>query len=413
MFSRRLKIRLDGGDDQVYRPGSRVSGHVEYKSPVEDRLASVTINLRGVIKLLQGSSVRKEQVELFHFSQDLFVGERTLEPKELFACSFEFILPAMTRLDRTGLYRGREHPLFHEQPQALPPSLSPKQSGHAQVIYGLCATAKRFQHVNGGLDQGRTVLLTAELDSLRFLPENTDLTPLAAQPSERRITLSGRRGWSIFPTRINASRQPKGVIVVVLNAPSMIVLGRDIPISFLVRFEGFENQGSSSPPPCYHKMTSVALEAKTHRRSTSPPYRLKNPEIRLKRLGTDHGYDSEPLATSIQARRFPSDAIHGWSPSFSSYGVARTYDLLVDITITCRNYNQEICAHFRVPNIKAVAPRSEVPPRRPGSLADIASWITYRPPHEDDGDELPPYRPRSVHGDATQRPTIEGGASDV
>ena len=405
MFTRRVRIRLDGGPHQTIRPGEILKGTVEYKSPADDRLSSLTVDFRGVSKVSDGISHRRnlsrpgreDQVELFHIRETLFQGMRTLERHKSHTWPFDFIFPANTGPNRTGLYTVTNDDRFDEQPHQMPPSLGPDQAEHGRITYHMYAVAERGHRSYGGDVAFWEEPVVHSIENIKcmpdVLPEMIQPTPAPSLEQTLRISPPPRRSLAQRVQHVVAGFGPQAAYTfkIVVNPPSMIILGNPIPISFLVRSVGEPSSDLSDPiPACIYKTTSVALLSKTYKRCTKVPYNKPWVEAKLKKLVTDHAIGGLPLDTSVQSRRFPSDVVKDWPPSFKSYSISRSYDLQIDITVRFDGQKQDVVARFEVPDITVIRPASEES-RLARRITDEAPppMPVSRP--EEDEEELPPY----------------------
>lgn len=405
MFKRRVRIRLDGGPDQTVRPGQILRGTVEYKSPAEDRLSSLTIDFRGVSKVHDGINPkrnlahpgREDQVELFHIRETLFQGNRTLEHHKSYTWPFDFVFPATTGPDRTGLYILADDDRFDEKPHHMPPSIGSDQAEHARVVYHMYAVAERGHRAYAGNVGFSEEPVVHNIENIRCMPdvllETMQPTPASALEQTFRIFPPPQRTLAQKVQHVVAGSGPEAshTFKIVVNPPSMIILGKPIPVSFLVRnISGSSPDLSRSIPVCTYKTTLVALMSKTYKRCTKVSYDKPWVETKLKRLVTDHAVGGLPLDTSVQARKFPSDVVKDWPPSFKSYSISRSYDLQIDITVRFEGQKQDIVAHFEVLDITVIRPASEASRLDRRVTNEAPPPMPPSPPRDDD-EELPPY----------------------
>jgi len=405
MFKRRVRIRLDGGPEQTIRPGQILRGTVEYKSPVEDRLSSLTIDFRGVTKVSDGLNPRRnlprhsreDQVELFHIRETIFQGIRTLEHHKSHTWPFDFIFPATTGPDRTRLYTVADDDRFDEKPHQMPPSIGSDQAEHARINYHMYAVAERGHRAYGGHVAFREEPVVHNIENLKYmpdvLPEMVQPTPAPSLEQIFGVFPPSRRSLAQMVQHAVASSGPQATYAfkVVVNPPSMIILGEPIPISFVIRNVSDPSPDLSYPvPACIYKTTSVSLTSKTYKRCTKVPYEKPWVETKLKKLVTDHAVGGLPLDTSVQARKFPSDVVKDWPPSFKSYSISRSYDLQVDITVRFEGQKQDVVAHFEVPDITVIRPASEESRLARRITNEAPPPMPVSPPRDVD-EELPPY----------------------
>ena len=410
MFQRRVRIKLDGGPNQTIGPGQILRGTVEYKSPADDRLSSLTIDFRGVSKVSDGIDPRRnlprpsreDQVELFHIRETLFQGNRTLEHHKSHTWPFDFIFPATTGPDRTNLYQVADDDNFDERPHQMPPSIGPDQAEHARISYHMYAVAERGHRAYGGHVASREEPVVHNIENLRYmpdvLPEMIHPTPAPSLEQTFRIFPPSRRSLvqKVHHALAGSGPQAAYTFKVVLNPPSMIILGKPIPISFLVRDVSDPSPDSLCPSPaCIYKTASLGLTSKTYKRCTKIPYDTPWVDMKLKKLITDHAVGGLPLDTSVQARKFPSDVVKDWPPSFKSYSISRSYDLQIDITVRFEGQKHDVVAHFEIADITVIRPASEESLLARTIINEAPPPMPVSPPRDDD-EELPPYE-AAVH----------------
>ena len=388
IFARKLRIKLYGGNDQTFYPGAQVAGLVEYKSPSDDKISSLTIDLRGVTKILprKGSQIREEHIELFHITEILLSQPMLIELRKPYTWSFTFTLPFQTGRDLSGKYTDRANPLFEEQPHSLPPSLGSDQSEDVRIEYQMYAVAKRpFRGVATVQDLQQTPVVH-NIESLRYTPEVSSFEPEAAQLQRQVLQISPSRTRKFSLKGSGVKGQPLPGLTIAAFIPSMVALGKDISIRYVVE----NDTNSDNTEECRRlqryspKLISLSLRASTYRRTASTSYTSLLAENKVQKLGINPADVNSPVESSTT---FSTKAVNEWPPSFKSYSISRAYVLLLDIAIT--DGKQDFEAEFEMPvtAIKFVA--TEILAARIASAVPPA--LPYRGPRDED-EELPPYQ---------------------
>ena len=390
MFKRKLRISLYGGNEQTFYPGAQVAGKVELKSPSDDKISSLTVDLRGVTKILprKGSQTREEHIELFHITEVLVSQPMFIEPRKPYSWNFTFALPFETGRDLSGKYKDGENSKFEEKPHSLPPSLLSDQSEEVRIEYQMYAVAKRpFRGVAMARDL-QQVPIVHNIESLRYTPEvlsaESDVTREHSHtfqvypPKKRKLSLKN-------PASVASAQQHPVRFMITASVPPMISLGEDVSVRYSLRH--YTNLGMVEGPEKLqyyaHKSMSLSLRVNTHRRTALDPHIPSLTETKSKKLVIRPTAGGSPQDSA----KFSTKEITDWPPSFKSYSIARTYDLLLEITVT--DGKQDFEAKFETPVtiVKRVAT---------GTLAarmasDVPPALPHMGPRGED-EELPPYQ---------------------
>ena len=352
MLGRELRIKLDGGNEQTFWPSAPVHGILTYKASGNDRLTSVSLDLRGVIKVSPsktGSSAagnakrpQTEHIELFHIFEKILPEPIFTEGRTL-TWTFTIVLPDFTGPDRSNdVYVDSGNQLFEEMPHRLPPSLGADQSGEVEIVYHMYAVALRRGIRGYGLtEQLQEAPVVYNLPSLLYYPDppvNVDESiPKVDQEWELVpiIPKQGRFSLKRSATRDSTNLAMSQSLVKTMNvkSPAMIVIGKNINIVLSIpAAEDAERSASASQIPL--KTLSVSLRALTHRRTRDTPHTPALTETLVMKLGPElsKGYrltSESPLSLSVH-----TDAVSTWPPTFKSYSVARTYELVIEATIS-------------------------------------------------------------------------------
>ena len=391
IFTRRVRIKLFGGNDQTFYPGAQVAGLVEYKSPSDDKLFSLVIDFRGVTKVLprKGSKIREEHIELFHITEVLLSQPISIEQRKPYTWGFTFTLPFQTGRDLSGKYSGGSTLLFEEQPHDLPPSLGVDQSKEVRIEYQMYAVAERPLGGVGVYRERHPALAVDNIESLRYTPEIPSSEPEVAQEYRQDVKVYPlkKRKFSFKDSDMaDYSQQPSARFTIVTSVLPTIALGDDIPILYTIHHSmGLGNIEEAGRPNHYtHKLMSLTLRAHTHRRTALTPHTSSLTETKAKRFTLEQGSGDALQGFSAN---FSTKAITDWPPSFKSYSIARAYNLLLEITVT--DGKQDFEVKFETPvNVVKCASRETLAARIASTVPPL---LPYTEPRRED-EELPPYQ---------------------
>ena len=401
MLSRRVRIKLHGGNDQILYPGAQVSGFVEYKSPSVERLTALTIDFRGVSRVTprKGSKFDREHIELFHITERLLREPMFTEGKKSHRWNFTFSMPIFTGPDRsTLLYSDSGNLLFDEKPHHLPPSLGSDQSDEVSIEYQMYAVANRAFRGYGATEQLQDEPLVHNLDNICYRPETESFRPEAPRILEQRFQMypPRQRKFSLrSPSLGDASQSPVRSFTIIASLPVTMALGESLPVTFQIKQDSARAaaDGFGDSNPYTLKQIYLSLIAHTHRRTAKAAHREAFTETTVKLLGVDKSMGTLSL-DSAKTRDVPTSKILGYPPTFKSYSISRAYELQLDITVVCEK--QVFEARFTEP-IKAVhvlSPEAELI-RRESHAPPPA--LPYLPPRNED-EALPSYG--ELHGEA-------------
>ncbi|KAL9099382.1 MAG: hypothetical protein Q9163_005111 [Psora crenata] len=348
MFTRRIRISLqvpyDDDGAPFFRPGAILSGQVSYKAPTSDRVSSITVDFRGE------SQVDSDKIQLFHRQyviKDDSSNYLDINSRQTYDFPFQFTAPEMTELDCTNGYPTSSPESFVDSHHPLPPSFGADQSRHAKIVYVIYATVTRVSSVGG---YRYHLPATHGISNLKCL--HTTLPRYEAiQPEPL--------GWFKQPmvespvpqnskTQLDAEVGALPVYQAVINVPSTAVLGEKIPLISIIC-------PKDRQPDCrIHAVdlnfsVSVSLQAETHSRHKSltgcPPIT----EIKALPLKTELPCTSTTAVGSPQSVGCCTKAAVSWPPSYKSYLVSRSYNLVVDISVNKKGSKANHIAHFQVP----------------------------------------------------------------
>ena len=397
VLTRKIRIKLDGGNEQTLHPEARPSGVVEYRSPSADILTSLQLVFRGVSKVLprKGAQGAQEHIELFHITQVLTAEAFQVKPGQLYSWPFTFDLPPRTGPDRSAAtYVDGGNPLFEERAHPLPPHLGADQSDAVRIEYHMYAVAQRSYNFGLSVAQHWEEPVVFNIDNVKYVPDVRELAEQPTQTLEKKfdVYLRQRRKLSLRTSSLeDTSQPPLHTFTLVVHMPSTFVLGEDLPISFSVRRHGTDpnDDNTSSTPPylIFYKTANLSLLALTHRRTAQTAHAAGLTETRTKALGPDLDRRTAPLDSKQLVRLFSIAAARTWPPSFKSYSIARAYTLQIEVTVLCEK--QAFSARLEGP-VQAVRRVS-----RETALARHASQappppLPYQGPR-DEAEELPSY----------------------
>lgn len=407
-----VRIRLRGGNNQILYPGQHVAGTVEYKGPTGERLQSVTIDFRGMTKIIPrkgAQHIDTEFIELFHMGEKLLQDAILIVSGKKYVWDFSFELPTLTGPDRSqGIYQDDGDAHFDTHVHTLPPSINSDTTPETKVEYKLYAVAHEMSYV--GIGRVPTVSNTRSvvdvLDGLQVRPDVEDIPPSEPHVLEKPfLTADGgaRRRFSIRsvgPSRSNsiALDQP---FTLVAKVPSVVVFGEDFDVDLSVRLPktsstpGAPTEAASATYT--HKLTTLAIESTTHRRTTKRQYEPSLDivsTIRFDPRKVSKTLTVEPDTCPLR-HRFSTDKIQNLPPSFKSYSLARAYRFLLNVTVSCGKQEHEavflapVQLVHRASHEQVLARRALSAPPPPPPVPEL--WGQRRGVEED----LPPaYEPR-------------------
>ena len=399
-FTRRTNIEINGLANQIYAPGDPITGTVDYLTRTEDIITLTTVDLRGTcrvkLKAADGTT-RKEVVELFHHKETLFSGERIVSPRQSIRWPFTFAFPLLTGPDKSGAYPEEGSAKFFDTPHQLPPSVTQQDVGEPiKIRYTLFAVVLRSyrdsQTANTWSEGIHNIIEDIRVrpvvipDSIRVSdPGPMEEMLTLASADTRRPSLTQRR-WSVA---MNTSTQPQMPFKAIVEAPHLIVLGKDISVSYKIRPERANTDLDAIPAsPCSLKTAKVLLRAHTHWRATEGTGSRVFTNTKTKVLGTVQGSSNTQAAE--QTLVFKTDTVKDLPPDFKSYSISRSYSLQIHMIFTCKGQKGAPEATFERPEIRVV--REDPDPARLERAAPYTRTVsTFR---LDDDEELPSYGER-------------------
>ena len=366
---RRVRIKLEGGNNQTLHPGAQIRGTVEYKSPADDRITSLAITFRAVEKTYskKNSSQQTECVELFHISEVLQDKLLWTEPRRVYSWNFTFGVPMMTGPDRCREYGDGVGDgggaFFDGRPHSLPPSIGNEQSGYVRVVYNMYVICTRAWR-NGVAERGKGESLVHNLGDMRFLPDEKEVPEIedpleesrrvrpleqsfkVATNSKRRMSLFSRNGQDPQVRRQRQMVQSTySFTLSVMDFPSVIVSGKPISLSMRLRRDLLRsNADAEYKASCLYKSCTVSLISNTHRRFASTPNSPALTESETKRIAVDRSPEPLEFNGRLLRKSFETGDLADWPPTFKGYSVGRTYDIRIEISIVCDG--QEFEAKF-------------------------------------------------------------------
>ena len=391
-LTRQVRIKLDGGNDQIFFPGASVSGVVEYRSPAMDLLMSLNLVIRGVSKTfaLPGPKSYQEHVELFHVAEVLLPAPLRAAARTTYTWDFSFVLPMLTGPDRSSnVYLDAANPMFEEHPHALPPSMDSDQSKATQIQYHMYAVASRSCTGSLSVSQSWEQPVVFNIDNVRYLP---DVHAPPAEPPQRlerpfRVLLPAGRQRQLLSPSLSDTGQS---YMLVAHMPTSLVLGQELLVHLQVLpFQSNlpEAGGCDSPKAEMVAVASLDLHAYTHRRSAKHRHSTELTEVRAVPLPIRPGSAVIALRSGRQDLGFRTLKYQSWPPSFKSYSVSRSYSLNLEVEVEYENQHRRL--RFDAP-VRVV--------RKVSREAALARARSHEPPPplpflgpRQEGEELPPY----------------------
>ena len=359
MFTRRVRISLqvpyDHDEAPIFRPGAVLPGKVSYKTPTSDRVSSITVDFRGE------SQVDSDKVELFHRQcviKDDSSNYLNIKSRQTYDFPFQFTAPEMTELDCTDGYPTSCPGSFVDSQHPLPPSFGADQSIHAKIVYEMYATVTHVSSVGGYQYRSPTTHCISNLKCLRTtLPRYEAITPEPLRWFKQPMIDSSVP--QNLKTLLDAHAGTLPIYQAVINVPSTAILGEKIPLISIICPKNHQAHCRIYAVDLIFSV-SVSLQAETHSRHKGltgcPPII----EIKALPLKTELPCTSTTAVGSPQSIGCHTIAAVSWPPSYKSYLVSRSYNLLVDISVNKKGSKADHIAHFQVPISVSVSQHSHL-----------------------------------------------------
>ena len=354
-LTRQVTIKLAGvpkNSAPIIYPGSIIYGSVEYKSPGEDRVRSITIDFRGFSKVKRPVKVGQlthESTELFHEHQSLYVGEQfTFQdaPRGAIEIPFSFMVPTMTTTDCTGKYGRQSDEHFVETPHLLPPTVA-VEKGDAQVVYHMYAIVRRYTH--GTMSEGvKDAISIHDIDTFKLFAGVYEQSAVEEQLVERPLSFSRPHSGRLFSFGRRSSVQSVHVDsnnyrIEVATMP-VIIAGRPCQISTTIR----KSSNSAEGPGRIFELSSIVLVARTSSRTRDQSVGKASVEESVSKQLMSQGQFELPLDRAV-THNISSQSLSDWPPSFKSYSISRAYTLRIQISSTTELSSNKETADIQVP----------------------------------------------------------------
>ncbi|MCJ1333000.1 hypothetical protein MMC10_009694 [Thelotrema lepadinum] len=404
MLGRDIKIKLDGGNDQAFFPGAPIHGTLTYKASADDRLTSVNLDLRGVIKISPTKTGRSaaanegktqtEHVELFHMFEKI-LPEPIWTERKAWNWNFTMVIPEFTGQDRSSMvYADTGNPLFEETPHHLPPNMGRDQSSEVQILYHMYAVAKRSFRGYGAAEELQEAPVVDNIHSLICFPDPPlpSSSPMTSTEKEWELipTAPKPRRFSLKPSSTSNSLEqgaaggPPTVVSAII--PTQLFLGE--PINVTLQLSSRSDEEDRPSIPVLYKQMAASLRALTHRRTTKVPHNSQLTETNTKKLGSDMNKATPALSSEPVSISFWTAAVKDWPPTFKTYCVSRIYELIVEVVVF--KGKEEFKTQFEV-EVEVMRKLSEEDRVRRTSVAPPS--LPVLGPRGDE--ELPGYMPRN------------------
>ena len=336
IVGRSIHITIDGGRNQTFYPGAVIRGTVTYMISTNDRLQSVALNLRGTEKILASKNSpfkNPEYIEVFHI-HEVLLNTPTWTQGKIMKWTFNITLPLLTGPDRSDsaeFYNsGLEDDVFDTSSHALSPTIKQEHSQGTRVEYQMYAVA-----VHGNRPAGYGELSVSSvcdvINTLNYSPDSEFIEETAVLVEVPFVLGSGKAKRSSLigairkgsRTSISSAGDPGRLIAYI---PNRLVMGEDIKISFCLR------PGDSSDLPTYVlKQAVIGARLITYRRTKECPYDPSNAEVKKHKMGSKS--EGLMLSEDLVSIYFSTNDLENLPPTFKSYSIARSCQLIVTATI--------------------------------------------------------------------------------
>ncbi|CAF9922028.1 MAG: hypothetical protein GOMPHAMPRED_002471 [Gomphillus americanus] len=333
---RNIHIAIDGGRDQTFYPGAVIRGTVTYMISTNDRLQSVALNLRGTEKVLASKNSPfkdPEYIEVFHI-HEVLLNTPTWTQGKILKWTFNIALPLLTGPDRSNsaeFYKpGLGDDIFDTSSHALAPTIKQEHSQGTRVEYQMYAVA-----IYGNRPVSYGALTQASvcdvINTLNYSPDSEIIEESAELAEVPFLLGSGKaRRPSLIGTIRRGSRASVGSVGgpgrLIAYVPHQIFLGEDVKISFCLR-----PGDSSELTTCVMKQATISARLTTHRRTKECPYDPSSTEIKKYKMGSK--IEGLMLSEDLTSSHFTTNNLKDLPPTFKSYSIARSCQLIVTATI--------------------------------------------------------------------------------
>ena len=348
MFTRRVRLSLqvphDNDKAPIFHPGAIIPGHVSFKTPASDRVSSVTVDFRGMCQ------VNHDKIELFH-RQCIIKDESSkyldIKARRTYDFPFQLTAPELTEIHFTDEYPTSSPELFVDSQHPLAPSFGADQSRHAKIVYEMYAAVTHVSSTAGYRFDLPTTHAISNLKCLHTtLPRHNAIQPDPSGWFKQLMIESSPLQNS--KTLLDVDVEPLPIFQAVINVPSVVVLGEEISLLSILCPKNHQADCQIYAAEL-NLSVSVSLQAETYSRRKNlagcPPIT----EIKALPLKTNLPCESITTVGSPQSISCYTIAAVSWPPSYKSYLVSRSYNLLVDISVNKQGSKAEHTTHFMVP----------------------------------------------------------------
>ncbi|KAF2145840.1 uncharacterized protein K452DRAFT_315989 [Aplosporella prunicola CBS 121167] len=360
-----LQIALDGVSARtVFCEGDVVRGKVRVDTKLQSSRVSICFKGLAISRIneRQGNShaTRVSKYTLLQYDTILFSGEdiasSASEDDSFATFPFEFRFPAAVQA-RTYSEPSRT---FESEPgHALPPTFTADVRGQPQSVQYYLEASILTMHLKIFSSEKKKVTY------LNFSPVCTDPTPALSPALTTRTMSHTRQSRRLIPDYephglrahfcdlIPSSKDPSASFAVKMHLPQTIRAGHPFSISFGIT-HGERSADIATPPPLHLHALTVSIKAHTQVRvvSLSQICRATTRKITIAERHWDakHGEASSsssapPLLLPAGGEMVPLASLlenegqlvvpKHFTPSFKSYNIVRSYDLVAVLSIEC------------------------------------------------------------------------------
>lgn len=375
-----MSLAINISDIQAaYRPGDQISGTVTFTPNNKSVTAQqVYISLKHISKCRFGlpelETLYSSELLLHERTIDLLEGPITLSHNQQW--SFKFIVPSSTGFLNTPFHEPSR--LYNnDSEQVLPPSFDILKKETATIQDGVKITLGLYAHVESEKIRSNVFKKDAihAVSLLNFVPPRKIVqvdwgmttkrsnfearTPLLAETNghrDRHLSIKEK-----MLTTLKSNSLPSASFDVLLSLPKTAVIGQPIPLFIGLQHDKTKNQAQDNPPVTMKSLV-VQLETITSLRGLSESKSV----FRAEYLPASHSSftraaEIAKLSGPIELKdiidlrehlviRIPPDTVQ----SFSTFNIARTYNLQILINIECAK--QKLSTTFDLYPLRLLAP---------------------------------------------------------
>ncbi|KAK6341529.1 hypothetical protein TWF696_008601 [Orbilia brochopaga] len=347
---------LPGTTSTLYTAGDIVSGHARVSVPA-DSIKSLSIDFTGSLRVCipnnaTGSSTQQTS-SLFTYSLQPIIPNPT--GKYTFAFTVPptiLVNPDSSSSSSSGNSAPRHVP---PAPQPLLPSFS-----YGKVAAGYGEPGARIEYTLIAKLEYKSTIFTRRDNKTKTIHISAPLMPGKTKSSKGSI-LPIEHTWALQSSRLRpgmehhkpsamerfssfftspTSGDPKLIVALGIDMPSVLTLGTDIPTSLSLNFLP-DSTGIEIPPRIYlskltatlHIITDFAIGTTTKRKETTMDLCTKSFAGRTQLL--EYGYARKLDIGEWMSENFTLDAGNQLVPTFATPSLRRRYNIEIEVAVEC------------------------------------------------------------------------------